>query len=110
MSGRIVSASTHKPIPGACVALHDAPQLRSATTDSTGHFSLSDSRNFHFFYIYGICGGEQSILSPLSHDIDVSHSGYASQQINPWEHSAKESSGASTSIELKDILLRPKNQ
>jgi hypothetical protein len=107
MSGRVLSAATRQPIPGARVALHEAPRLRAATTDSQGRFSLAESRNFHLFLFLGICGPDYDILPAIRDEIDVSHPGYSPQRIDAWRHAARKTLEPVPVIELKDILLRP---
>jgi len=108
ISGRVLDATTRKPVAGAIVALHEAPQLRSAITDSDGRFSLNESRNFHLFAFIGH-GGTIDMLSSLGDDIDISHPAYRSHRIDPWRHAARRNESRHHDfVEAKDILLRPK--
>lgn len=110
MSGRVLSATTRKPVSGATVSLHEAPKLRSTTTDSNGHFSLNESRNFHWFVFIGH-GGSIDVLSPLGDDIDISHPAFRAKRINPWQHAARRSElSGHDMVELEDILLHPKRK
>ena len=112
ISGRVLSATTHKPVAGANVALHDAPRLRSTTTDTGGRFLLSESRNYHLFVFLGICGPEYNLLSSPGHDIDISHPAYIARSINPWEHARRKSPDITAHhfAEVNDIFLIPKRQ
>lgn len=56
VSGRIVDATTSRPIADASISLHDAPKLRSTKSDANGRFLLRKTSNFHIISIYGICG------------------------------------------------------
>ena len=110
MSGRVLSATTRKPISGASVSLHEAPRLRATTTDGSGQFFITESRNFHFFVFLGSCGPDYNVLPYIRDDIDVSHPDYTPQQIKPCEHAAHKYSDVATSVKLRDILLHPKCQ
>ena len=110
ISGRVLNAATREPVSGALVVWHDAPKLRRGTTDSSGHFLLKESRNFHLFIFLGICGPNYDMLPYVGPELDITHPAFQGRQFNPYDHHLRrgEISEEYYFVESQDILLRPK--
>jgi len=111
LTGRVIDARTHHPVAAANIALHDAPKLRSTTTDANGRFRLAPTHNFHIVTYIGMCGGPAPILRDLSASLDVSHPDYGSRTIIWFEHKYTTSSSEGHQVfRFRDILLQPKRR
>jgi hypothetical protein len=79
--GRILDARTHSPIQGAKIILSEHPEV-SCTSDSTGHFRLKATHNFHL----AVIGDGEASHWPAEEfwwpHITVWHPNYLSLQIN----------------------------
>ena len=114
IAGRVVSAGNHRPVSGAQVALHAAPQLRSTKSGADGRFELRKSKNFHLFLFLGMCGPEYNIL-PYVDDrfIDVSHPAFAPRRVDIRQNGGRINGRAATkdgTLELRDIVLTPRSR
>ena len=112
ISGRVLNAATRKPVSGALVALHDAPRLRRATTDQSGHFLLKESWGFRLWMILGICGSDGEMLGTIDDLIDITHPAFHAERIYPHDHRSRsgELFRGHYFEEMKDIFLRPKRR
>ncbi len=75
VSGRVVDARTHAPIPGARICLQQRPSI-SCSSDATGHFQLKATHNFH---LARVLVGAEGFDWPIPKYYDtqiVSHPGY----------------------------------
>jgi hypothetical protein len=81
LQGRVLDARTREPIQGAKVFLTYQPSV-SCRTDSSGHFRLKATYNFHLAYLP--VGGETGDWPnpQTEHGITVSHTSYLPSEIS----------------------------
>lgn len=111
-SGRVVSATTHRPIGGASVVLHGLDDS-STLTDEGGRFVTRVSRSWHLAAIYTYDDGIRLQIPPSrSSDgkLFVSHLGYRAATIqvgtNMYPNPLQKSSDVIIE-QIQDVYLHP---
>src|SRR5882724_5678159 len=86
VSGRVIDATTKRPIKGATVALHEHPSYK-ARTDGAGIYHIRARHNVHLLLVLGICGEEiPSGNYYRADELDVSHPFYQPTRIQAAQY------------------------
>jgi len=107
VSGRVLDFKSQQPLQGVRVSLHDYSSI-TTTSDSSGHFVLRGTKNFHLFTLLGICSTSFPEGKYYQDTLDITHSGYAPLQIHAREFLPPDvTNSACSRLTLRDILLTP---
>lgn len=105
MCGRIVDATTQRPIAGAVVAVHEHPSVHT-TSDRGGRFAIAARHNFHLGVTVGMCSGNWPEGSDWEPVLDINCASYEPIQVDAAMQ--RSDAWSDEKIELQDIVLVPK--
>jgi len=110
ISGRVLDASSHRPVSGAAVVLRDLPET-STSTDSAGRFTTRLSRSTHIFGVYAY-DDSWRLQVPPPHRTDgkliVTHEGYRRAEVHAGDFLPQpfQTARSVDTISIPDILLQ----
>jgi len=102
--GRILDETTHNPVGGAEISVHERPSTR-VVSDTTGQFLLPVHHNFHWFITASSCADDLPHGLPYCDTVDIRCRGYATVQIDALRHLAHAYKYYGDPMVLRDVLL-----
>jgi len=104
VTGRIVDAKTHQPIPGVTVSWL-TKSGRKAITDASGNFSLKSGYGMHWMIINS-CAAELPLYQEFR-QLKISRPGYDSSIVYPSIYAKEPTEPDAPKLALSDLSLTP---